>query len=326
MEKSPKNPALSKDVMETVKLYEEHYSPVGSYLLDGEQKYYIGDKHSVYCRFCGKRAPDVTFRKVAHAFPESIGNKCLISYEECDECNDLFARTVDDHFGRYSLLARCASGVVGKRGVPSIKCSDGVSRVDWKEGRMCIMDGGYEGFVRIDEEKKTICITGSRQSYVPRLVYKCFVKMALSIMPSGDLGFFQRALDWLQLKDYRDDLWNTDYFFQVKCAFTPGPHPYRRIWTTLFCRKNPNVYLPHYLFFVAFGNYCYQLVLPFSEEDAHLMEKKVSLPAFKSPLHCVNPFGEIRYWTENLSSNEVVAGKEETVNFSFAYLEPNAES
>lgn len=39
------------------------------------------------CRFCLRTAPDARFRSEAHVLPRGVGNRTLLSSEECDDCN-----------------------------------------------------------------------------------------------------------------------------------------------------------------------------------------------------------------------------------------------
>lgn len=59
---------------------------------------YYGHKENRICRFCGKKEPDVSFSKIAHALPESIGNHVLATYYECDVCNDFFGRNLENEY------------------------------------------------------------------------------------------------------------------------------------------------------------------------------------------------------------------------------------
>jgi len=42
------------------------------------------------CRYC-RTTDSSQFRKLAHTFPESLGNKWIISLDECDDCNEKFS-------------------------------------------------------------------------------------------------------------------------------------------------------------------------------------------------------------------------------------------
>ena len=45
------------------------------------------DKSKRRCRFCGKMMPEVTFGKVAHTISEALGNKSIVTNDECDNCH-----------------------------------------------------------------------------------------------------------------------------------------------------------------------------------------------------------------------------------------------
>lgn len=55
------------------------------------------DENKRICRFCGKSVPSVSFKKIAHAIQDALGNKLLFCYEECDTCNHDLAM-VEDQF------------------------------------------------------------------------------------------------------------------------------------------------------------------------------------------------------------------------------------
>ena len=63
-------------------LFEYH-----SYGFDG-LKIYVGDKNHPVCRFCDE-TDKKRFSDKAHAIGESLGNKTLFCYEECNKCNHI---------------------------------------------------------------------------------------------------------------------------------------------------------------------------------------------------------------------------------------------
>jgi HNH endonuclease len=69
------------------------------------------DKSKRVCRFCGRKQPDVTFKNVAHAISESLGNKKIILYEECDECNARFG------YAFFFKSLQDGSGLMGQVGL-----------------------------------------------------------------------------------------------------------------------------------------------------------------------------------------------------------------
>ena len=87
-------------------------------VLSGEVKhtYQIIDSME-RCRYCGKQSPEVTFRKKAHAFSESIGNKLFISHKcECDICNDFFGTQLEPDLNTFLFPYLVINNIKGKKG------------------------------------------------------------------------------------------------------------------------------------------------------------------------------------------------------------------
>ena len=47
----------------------------------------LGQAEPRRCRVCGRGSEEATFDKDAHVIPRALGNRVLLTYEECDECN-----------------------------------------------------------------------------------------------------------------------------------------------------------------------------------------------------------------------------------------------
>ena len=168
--------------------YDKHYDKLPVHLTGGRMT--VGRPHPRRCRFCGKQGPDVTFLKEAHALPEMVGNKTLLSLHECDACNELFGRTIEYQFGRWTGFQRTTSAVTGKNGVPQYHSKDGNVRWDvGAEGANIVFKGDL-GPVKVDFEGRKVTISGEVQPYIPRFAYKCLVKMALSVIPEEDVAHF----------------------------------------------------------------------------------------------------------------------------------------
>ena len=152
------------------------------------------------CRFCGKGAPGVTFGNVAHAIPESIGNRRLISEYECDTCNRFFGSGIENHFGNWSKPLRLLAGRSGKKGIPTLK-GGGPSgwRIERTGNRFEIFAGANEDDrpFTASEDHPVVNLALTRDPYVPVAVLKTFVKMALSVMPDDEFANFGETRDWL---------------------------------------------------------------------------------------------------------------------------------
>jgi hypothetical protein len=58
---------------EAMAFYETNYDILGRWLVQPGHKITLGDKSKRVCRFCGKQAPEATFKNVAHAIPGLLG-------------------------------------------------------------------------------------------------------------------------------------------------------------------------------------------------------------------------------------------------------------
>lgn len=126
------------------------------------------------------------FQKKAHAIPEFLGNHRIISYEECDECNDFFAKTAEDNLAKILTLHNTVSAVRVKNGVPTYKPRSEEFRIGYIEGKGLDVRATKD-FYQIDEERKILHIESESKPYIPCEAWRCFVKMALSLMPHEKL-------------------------------------------------------------------------------------------------------------------------------------------
>lgn len=269
------------------------------------KKMYLGNSKNKVCRFCGRNDQATTFRKDAHAIPEFIGNKYLLSNYECDSCNDFFSVSVEDHFAKYTNLQRSISQVYGKKGVPASKSASGLSRVDVDNDGIKIRSRIDDDFTEIDVENKTFKIKGYRQPYIPRYVYKCLVKMAISLMPYDELTYFKDTIKWLMIRNVSDDNFSTE---SLKCirSFTPGPHPFKWVTAILLKRKEDSQMTPYMSFFITFANYTFQIFIPLSKKDKNLHGETVTIPAFPNIYEDVSATHDVSWNVLNLSSKELI--------------------
>lgn len=77
---------------------------IKNFNLDKDSKIKIGEgkKEDRVCRFCKQKYPSVKFNSVAHTISEALGNKKLITNDECDECNSYFDKNIE----RFYSLSR----------------------------------------------------------------------------------------------------------------------------------------------------------------------------------------------------------------------------
>lgn len=177
-----------KELSKRMKYFMENYDCVYTYVHNLGETQSIVDYQDKVCRFCGRRYPEVKFKKKAHAISELLGNKEFVLKNECDECNIFFGHKLEDDLGKYLGLGRTLSQIFGKEGVPSYKDRNESWRIDWtNKGWVIQMRPDCTG---VEQHENYFIFHAVRDTYSPIAVYKAFVKMALSLLPYEKMPFF----------------------------------------------------------------------------------------------------------------------------------------
>lgn len=242
---------------------------------------YIGSRQKRKCRFCGKAKGTVPFKKRAHAIPEFLDNHRIISYEECDECNDFFAKTVEDNLAKFLNLYNTISAVKGKNGVPTYKPKSEGFRVGYDEGKGLDIQA-TENFFRIDEESKTLRIEIESKPYIPCEAWRCFVKMALSLMPHEKLKHFETLRKWLRDGDIAHPPFGKDVF-RVLFTFSSHRESYYEMQHLFLERIDDSKDIFYMMYAIAFKHFTFQIILPSDDKDKHLNGKKINFTVPSSP-------------------------------------------
>lgn len=243
-------------------------------LAPGARRIYLGDKVDRQCRYCEKTYPAVTFRRVAHAFPEQIGNKTLIDYLECDTCNEHFSTMVEDDFAKWTMPLRTIGRVQGKRGGPTHKTTDEKMRVEATAPQNLHVETIRDDpRYTVDEDNHTITFTMLRQPYVPMGVFKCLVKTAIAVLPPEEIPRCSHLKRWIlePVHTYESYAYKP---LNVIQQTIPGPLPHDRISYCLLRRRPGSDAVPYMLFVLQFSNYIFQITLPMHVEDESLLSGK----------------------------------------------------
>lgn len=241
-------------------------------LRTGSKRTILGERKFI-CRFCGKGKPDVKFKKVAHALPHLIGNNSLFTHYECDECNQHFGDTIERHYAAFMHLDHTFSGIAGKNGIPKFKASNANiestgSFIEWQEVPHEKME--------VDQKNGKVVITQQMPTFVPVAVYKCLVKMALTILPEQYFNGFNNTISWLKEVDHS----NTGFPFTKLCMLTGTSTTrtqFKEITAVVAMRKeNLNLEIPKFIFRLTYGNFLFFLPIPLHCDDT--MAKWSTIP------------------------------------------------
>ncbi|MBP6782153.1 MAG: hypothetical protein KA152_00065 [Verrucomicrobiales bacterium] len=278
---------LSKEQNDAVGFYDQHYSIVFDSELTVGRHIKLADQQGIedrICRFCGLGKPNVTFRKVAHAVPEFLGNKSLVSQNECDACNEKLADEYEDHLSKWFGPMRTVSQIRGKGGVPTYKNKDIRIEMGEKGLEIGIIGEELESSLNFDGPFTfKIPVPTPAQAHVPLRAAKALLKVACSICPPELLSECQPTIEWLMSRV------NASLsMFPVLFAFTPGPNPYCDGKVFLLRRKS-DAKLPFLWCILATANYRFQFFVPFCPSDTWITPGE---PVELTPPHFPDVFGD----------------------------------
>lgn len=231
----------------------------------GDKKQRIGTskKQERICRFCERGMPQVTFKQVAHAISESLGNKTLILHDECDECNARFSSDIEADIIEFFSIFIGFFGIRGKKGNRTAKGHNFIL----KHGEL------HPEITLIDGEKLPNSIKSYRlvlKGKVPislNAVYRCLCKYVLSVLPANELEYFHETLAWVNTGHAERALPVMSQLISYH-AFTNQPK------MVLYLRDTDDTQLPYAV--CEFKLTCTTLVfiVPFSSRDDRTFSNK----------------------------------------------------
>lgn len=163
-----------------------------------ETKNKIGeaDKAKRICRFCKKGNEEVTFKKNAHSISEALGNKRIITYDECDSCNEKFGSGIENDLISYLDLYRNFFGIKGKNGVPKLKGKN-FEIINPQNGQIEIKyflnESEMNNPIEIDQNLRLETNTAINFQNI----YRTLSKYALSVIDQQFLVGFENTINWI---------------------------------------------------------------------------------------------------------------------------------
>ncbi len=268
------------------------YEPVVLFHESKKGKIFLGNKEPKICRFCNRDSSSTTFKMNAHVLPEFMGNKSLLSYYECDQCNSHFSK-YETALSNFGGIMNTLSLLQGKKSVPKFKSKDERLQIKFNSQENILNVratahnvpndtdkrewGKYVDGFKISDDKKTITFKTTKPSYIPRHVFKAFVKVGFGLLPIDSLPYYEKARKWLINEIDDEKIENLSLF-----------HVYRQYGKLL---KKPVVYLarkkklyervpsPENALLIFYGLYKFQVFLPFNENDEWLWNQdEIYLP------------------------------------------------
>ena len=193
---------------------------------DKKEIHGLEERTNTNCIFCGKPFEHWTKKDVAHAISECMGNKKLINFCECYECNHLFGEIAENHLGKFIMPYRIINEIYGKgkhknvvKDMPIDKdLSYGTYRFEQKKNAPIFSSKNFDvynmliervGTGRLTQTEHGFRLSIPRQSYDPRLVYVSLLKIAYTLLPLEELPNYIKGLAalylYMSMKPFHDE-------------------------------------------------------------------------------------------------------------------------
>jgi|GEM_PF-716296 len=237
----------------------------------GGEVTYLGRKG--VCRYCGSTDAS-RFRNVSHTFPEALGNKWVVSLDECDNCNKLFS-VYDDALSNSVSPFLTLGGVKGKQNkIRQTGRSSGLSvisrQASSEPSRISIVLRGVDAREHVFRDRATgnirMIYPVASVPFKPRHAYKALVKMAIALLPEDELDNYKKIRAWIL------DPNETDYstLLEVGLSFSAIGNAPPLAVGVLLRRAIDNDVRPRIIFVFSAGSVCLQIYLRSDSLDAQL--------------------------------------------------------
>lgn len=229
------------------------------------------EKNKRKCRFCGSMMPDVSYAKEAHTISEGLGNKSIITNDECDKCNEDLGREIEQDLITYLSPMRTFMSLRGKNGLVKIKDdsfalyedSPGQIHIDLFEQEVPELKH-WEFEQNGDNFKWTFT---HPQMLNPQDVYRAVVKYAIGVMEDAELPHFQETITWVRKMQSATDLSRLCFYLDN------NPKSNEKPCITVFFRKNNDMSLPYCFVELQVSGVVIFGVIPFCDQDDRTFSK-----------------------------------------------------
>lgn len=224
----------------------------------GDKEEYTGpDKlNACVCRFCGKKYPEVRFkRKNAHAIPDALGNKLIFCNDECQSCNASLSH-IDKELAEYLKFRRADNKIVNKKN-KIIKVWGHNFFYDGSIGELKI---SRLAILKETESQYYIKLEGAEP--ITHLgIYKALVKIAIDLIPRYLVDEFRTTINWIKGEFVPKVLPNVFYAYHNSHVCQPLAKVFVRQGTTLSSG------LPKCIVVLTLIDLTFFFVVPFGEGD-----------------------------------------------------------
>lgn len=190
------------------------------------------------CRYCLRTRPATKFSNSSHLIPEFLGNRHLLAFDECDNCNQSFSENLEGDLDRLTRPIRAFLGIKKKRkkgGRRSPKFeSKGKATQLWRmtdPHRYVILDRADARIIERDEENKRYTFRLPAEPFSWIEVYRALAKIGFGILPPEELPRYDHVRQWIIQKKARvEGLTGVFAMGKIAATFREAMHPAVRLW------------------------------------------------------------------------------------------------
>lgn len=279
---------LHDSIISRCNLLDNYYTFL-SYGFDGI-KTCIGesDKNKRVCRFCGIYGKE-NFKENAHAIPDSLGNKLLICYDECDLCNSKL-KNIEENFMHLMDIRRalfCIKRKVSSK-VPKIVGNNFVIKGNEVGPTIYLKHECIDSSIDITKPfeyrlKHKDCITNEK-------IYKALVKMVIDLLPADELVHFQNTIKWISSDTIIPDSLPS-WLFTVLDSNIMYKQP---VIDILINDKGKLGEIPYCTAVLFIYDVAYMYVIPFVDIDKGYFKYDSNLKTYWDAMSCLYPWEWIK--------------------------------
>lgn len=246
---------------------------------------YVGepDQAKRVCRFCNATGIENFTGDLAHAIPDSLGNKLLLCNEECRTCNHTLNKLEDDLIS----LMRVRQALFKikrkkKSSAPEINGQDFVIRPD-KNGdpNLYLMEERVPGNWK--ELRQFPVRLNLKYETVDQDIYRAFAKIVIDLIPNDYLSEFSETIAWIK----SEGRFIPDSLPSIQYAILHSGIFYEQPIVELFLYNKEDAKEPFCLCYLRIYDMVYRFIVPLAAPDKGNFRKDSEL---------------LEYWN-NLESN-----------------------
>lgn len=200
----------------------------------------------------------MSFKKVAHSISEALGNKTIITNDECDTCNEKFGQGIETDLINYLNFFRVFFGVRGKSGVPKLKGKNfEITNNEAIEIIQRLSDKELKDSISNNFEFRL----ETKQNVTKQNIYKALVKYAISVIDRRYIVNFKKTIAWINGVETIDTLPKVAVLTSYD-MFTEHPQ------LIVYLRKNEETKLPYVVAEFKFTCLTFVYIIPGSSKDS----------------------------------------------------------